>query len=327
MMTTFLPSDVDRRGLEVALLHPVGVGQVLHRLVDAGELPPRDRQIAPPGGPAGEDDGVELAPQPVGVDVAADLDAGAELGALGPHLVEPAIEVALLHLELGDAVAQQAAEAVGPLEHHDVVAGPGELLGGGQAGGTRADHRDPLAGPHLGRQRGDPALRPGPVDDLDLDLLDRDRVLVDAEHAGRLARRGAEPPGELGEVVGGVEAVDGLAPVVPVDEVVPVGDEVAERAAVVAERDAAVHAAARLRAHAWRSGTARRPRASPAGAPARRAAWGSSRPCFRNPVASPTNVVSLSPAPGPHTRAAAMTASSTSSPVSVARRWASSTRL
>ena len=35
-----------------------------------------------------------------------------------------------------------------------------------------------------------------------------------------------------------------VAPVVAVDEVVPVRDEVAERAAVVAERDAAVHAAA-----------------------------------------------------------------------------------
>ena len=69
---------------------------------------------------------------------------------------------------------------------------------------------------------------------------------VDAEHAGRLARRRAQPAGELGEVVGGVQPLDGLVPVVAVDQVVPVGDEVAERAAVVAERDAAVHAARRL---------------------------------------------------------------------------------
>ena len=96
------------------------------------------------------------------------------------------------------------------------------------------------------RDRLDPALGPGPVDDLDLDLLDGDRVLVDAEHAGRLARRRAQAAGELGEVVGGVQALDGLAPAVAVDEVVPVRDQVAERAAVVAERDAAVHAAAGL---------------------------------------------------------------------------------
>ena len=100
----------------------------------------------------------------------------------------------------------------------------------------------------VGGTRRDPALVPGPVDDLDLDLLDRDRVLVDAEHARRLARRRAEPAGELGEVVGGVQPLDRVAPVVAVDEVVPVGDQVAERAAVVAERDAAVHAAPGLRA-------------------------------------------------------------------------------
>ena len=67
--------------------------------------------------------------------------------------------------------------------------------------------------------------------------------LVDPEHARRLARRRAQAAGELGEVVGGVQAVDRVLPVVAVDEVVPVGDQVAERAAVVAERDAAVHAA------------------------------------------------------------------------------------
>ena len=94
----------------------------------------------------------------------------------------------------------------------------------------------------VGTLRRDPALVPRPVDDLDLDLLDRDRVGVDAEHARRLARRRAQPAGELGEVVRGVQPVDRVAPVVAVDEVVPVGDQVAERAAVVAERDAAVHA-------------------------------------------------------------------------------------
>ena len=151
--------------------------------------------------------------------------------------------MALLHLELGDAVAQQPADAVGPLEHDDVVPGARELLRGGQTGRARADDRDLAAGPHGRHHRRDPPFRPRPFDDLDLDLLDGDRVLADAEHARRLARRRAQATGELGEVVGGVEPLDRVAPVVAVDEVVPVGDEVAERAAVVAERDAAVHAA------------------------------------------------------------------------------------
>ena len=154
--------------------------------------------------------------------------------------------MALLHLELGDAVAQQAADAVGPLEHHHRVTGAGELLGGGQPGRAGADDGDLLAGQLVGRQRHDPALVEGVVDDLDLDLLDGHRVLVDAEHAGRLARRRAQPTGELREVVGGVQPLDRVAPVVAVDQVVPVGDQVAERAAVVAERDAAVHAPRRL---------------------------------------------------------------------------------
>ena len=89
----------------------------------------------------------------------------------------------------------------------------------------------------------DPALGPGAIDDLDLDLLDGDRVLVDAEHARGFARRRAQPTGELREVVGRVQALDRVAPVVAIDQVVPVGNQVAERAAVVAERDAAVHAA------------------------------------------------------------------------------------
>ena len=64
-----------------------------------------------------------------------------------------------------------------------------------------------------------------------------------AEHAGRLARGRAERAGELREVVRGVQALDGLAPVVAPHQVVPLGDQVPERAALVAERDAAVHAA------------------------------------------------------------------------------------
>ena len=104
-----------------------------------------------------------------------------------------------------------------------------------------------LPGAGLRLLRRHPALVPRPVDDLDLDLLDRDGVGVDRQHARGLARGGAERAGELGEVVGGVQPLDGLAPVVAVDQVVPLRDEVAQRAALVAERDAAVHAAAGLR--------------------------------------------------------------------------------
>ena len=57
------------------------------------------------------------------------------------------IEV-LLHLEIRDAVAQQAADAVALFEHRDVVAGARQLLRRGQSRRARADHRDALAGAH-----------------------------------------------------------------------------------------------------------------------------------------------------------------------------------
>jgi hypothetical protein len=78
---------------------------------------------------------------------------------------------------------------------------------------------------------------------------------VDAEHAGTLARRRTHAAGELREVVRLVQAVERLAPLAAVDEVIPLRDQVVDRAAGghaadqfpgVAERDAAVHAARAL---------------------------------------------------------------------------------
>src|SRR5947208_3674158 len=65
-------------------------------------------------------------------------------------------------------------------------------------------------------------------------------------HAGGLAGRRPQAAGELGEVVGRVQLRDRVLEAVAVDEVVPVWDQVPERAPVVAEGDAAVHAAGAL---------------------------------------------------------------------------------
>src|SRR4051794_23223727 len=46
-----------------------------------------------------------------------------------------------------------------------------------------------------------------------------------------------------------MQAIDRVAPVIPVDEIIPVGDQVPERTTVVAEGNAAVHAPAGLRLH------------------------------------------------------------------------------
>ena len=232
----------DRRALQVAFLHAVGRYEVVHGEVDAGQVATLDRQVAAERGTAGQEHRVVRRAELLDGDVDADVDPGREGRALGPHLVQAPLEDALFHLELRDAVAQQPADPVGPLQHRHVVAGSGELLRGGEPRRAGTHDGDPAAGPLARRLWGDPTLLPGTVDDLDLHLLDGDRVSVDAQHASRLARRRAEPTGELREVVGGVQPLDRLAPVSPVDQVVPLRDEIAEWATVVAKGDAAVHA-------------------------------------------------------------------------------------
>ena len=80
------------------------------------------------------------------VELDADMDVAVEGDALGLHLRDAAVDVALLHLEVGDAVAQQAAGLGVLLVDVDVVAGAGELLGAGEAGRAGADDGDRLAG-------------------------------------------------------------------------------------------------------------------------------------------------------------------------------------
>ena len=163
MMTTCLPSAVIWPLDQVALLHPVGRA--------AGTPSPGGCRRARGRGWAGRATGWRRRParprrsrsSSSTVTSTPDVDAGAELGALGPHLVEAPVEVALLHLELGDAVAQQPADAVGPLEDDDVVAGPGQLLGGGQARRAASRRRPPACRCAPSGGTGcDPALGPRP---------------------------------------------------------------------------------------------------------------------------------------------------------------------
>ena len=107
---------------------------------------PGTSQVARPLGAAGQHHRVVVVEQRLDRDVGADLDAGAELDAFGLHLLDAAVDQVLLHLEVGDAVAQQAADAVGLLEHRHRMAGARQLLGAGQAGRAGADDRDALAG-------------------------------------------------------------------------------------------------------------------------------------------------------------------------------------
>src|SRR6185437_3808199 len=116
-----------------------------------------------------------------------------------------------------------------------------------EAGRPRTDYCHFLARTKLRQLRLDPALGPSAFDDVLLDVLDRDRGLINPQHSSRFARRRTNASGELGEVVRRVKLAQRFLPAPAVHEVVPVGNEVVHRTSRVAERHAAIHAARALR--------------------------------------------------------------------------------
>ena len=222
------------------------LGQEVDGEVNARQVAARHLKIAGRPGAAAQHNRVELPAQIRNRKVHTDVHAGAEHDAFLLEQRKTPVHHALLDLELGDAVPQQSADAVGLLEDRHQVPGPIQLVGRREAGRPRSDHGDALPGPGRGRRRADPAFLERALDDRQLDVLDRHRVVVDAEDARSFARRRAQPAGEVREVVGRVQPVDRRPPALAVDEIVPFRDLVAERAPLVAERNPAVHAARAL---------------------------------------------------------------------------------
>jgi hypothetical protein len=128
---------------------------------------------------------------------------------------------------------------------------------GTQASRAGADNGYLFAGAKLRRFRRDPPFLPAAIDNGALDVLDRYRRGNNPENAGAFARSGADAPGEIGEIVGFVEAIQSLAPKAAIDQVVPFGNQImygtsgshpADQVTGVAKRNAAIHAAGALRA-------------------------------------------------------------------------------
>ena len=80
--------------------------------MDAVQLAAGHRQIARLAGTASQQDGVVVGAQACHRHVDADVHAGPEDHALFLEHRQPAIEEALLHLEFGNPVAQQAADPI-----------------------------------------------------------------------------------------------------------------------------------------------------------------------------------------------------------------------
>ena len=171
---------------------------------------------------------------------------GDEANSFRLHQIKTAVDDAFLQLEFRDAITQQSADTVGLFVYRDPVSGAVELLGRRQACGAGADDRNFSSGAEFGRLGSDPAFEKSALDDVLLDVLYRNWRLVDAQHAGGFAWRGTDASSELGEVVGSVQLTNRFFPAPAIHEVVPVRNNIIYWASGVAERHAAIHAAAAL---------------------------------------------------------------------------------
>ena len=124
--------------------------------------------------------------------------------------------------------------------------GTAELLGGCQPSWPGSHHGHRFAGQSGRRQRLNPILLEGLINNGHLHLLDGHCGLVDAQHTRGFTGRRAKPAGPLRKVIGGMQALRRFLSFIPPGEVIPLGDEVSQRAALVAERHPTIHAASGL---------------------------------------------------------------------------------
>src|SRR5690606_23590276 len=86
------------------------------------------------------------------------------------------------------------------------------------------------------------------VNDGVLDRVVDHSVVIDVQGASRFTRGRTDATRELGKVVRRMKYIQRAPPFLTVDQVVPIGNDVVDRAAVMAKGNAAVHAACRLHA-------------------------------------------------------------------------------
>src|SRR5688572_28239554 len=113
-----LPCRADELGVgdPIAFYPAVRQREVFHREVNALQLAPGHRQIARLAGAAREHNRVKLRLHLIERDINTDVDARTKLHAFLLDDGQATIQYALLHLELRNAVAEQAADAIRPLE-------------------------------------------------------------------------------------------------------------------------------------------------------------------------------------------------------------------
>ena len=148
--------------------------QKLHGEMDALQVPAFDGQIARLGCAGAKDDGVKFPQEVLRRIIRPDLGVGNEMDAFLRHLIDAALDQFLVQFHVGNAVHEQAAEAIGALEDGDQMAGAIELGGGTEARRTGADDRHFFAGAGGGPFRLDPAFLPALVSDGAFDVFNGD---------------------------------------------------------------------------------------------------------------------------------------------------------
>ena len=176
------------------------------------------------------------------------MRAGDKLHAPIAHQVDSAFNDVLVQLHVRDAVHQQATYAVGAFENRHRMPHFVQLIGRRQTSRAGAYDGNFFTSAISGWFGDHPALDEGAVDDGILDVLNGHRWVGDTKHARTFARSRAYAAGELREVIGLVQAIDRLFPALLINEMVPLGDEIVDRATIagLAKWHAAIHAARAL---------------------------------------------------------------------------------
>ena len=152
----------------------------------------------------------------------------------------------LRELEVWNAVTQQAASCLVLVEHGDGVAHTVKAVGCHKTGRSGTNDRNTLA---VTREdhRLYIVLVPCCLCNGSLVLAVGDRSMIGKiEHASLFAERRTDAAGKFGEVVSGIEQTVSQFPVALAESVVPFRILIAQRTSPMAERHAAVHAAAGL---------------------------------------------------------------------------------
>ena len=250
MMTTCFPvARISSVGIErIAVAALVLLRQEFHRVVDALQFPSRDyagRAAAPRLQPARWRRTLAADPPPATFSPTCALVTNFTPSAC--HLLQAAVDEVLFHLEFGNAVAQQSADAVRLFVNRDPVAGAIKLLRGGQSRRARADDRNFSF--RCGRRGGSgwiqPSLKARSTMFFSICLIVTGGSLIPSTQDASQGA-GQMRPVNSGKLLVACNCADGFFPAAVIHQIVPVRNDVVDRASGVAERHAAIHAARAL---------------------------------------------------------------------------------